>query len=200
MQKFPLIIASILAITACATSAPTHESAPTIAYFDQLRSLCNGSAYAGQLVSADAVDADFAESDIVMGPARCDDTRIELPLAVGADRSRIWQVTLNENGVRLKHDHTHADGTKDTVTQYGGDSLGSGTAYRQSFPVDAETRKVFTAAEITVSNQNTWAMDIYPGLTFAYEMWRPNRHFRLVFDLRNPVDAPPAPWADVPVE
>jgi hypothetical protein len=29
---------------------------------------------------------------------------------------------------------------------------------------------------------------------FAYELRRPNRHFRVEFDLTRPVPAPPPPW------
>jgi hypothetical protein len=37
-------------------------------------------------------------------------------------------------------------------------------------------------------------MEIHPGRTFAYELRRPNRHFRVEFDLSRPVPAPPPPW------
>ncbi|HEY0053631.1 MAG TPA: hypothetical protein VGB49_09480, partial [Caulobacteraceae bacterium] len=39
----------------------------------------------------------------------------------------------------------------------------------------------------TVSNTNVWAMEVHPGRTFAYELRRANRHFRVEFDLARPV-------------
>jgi hypothetical protein len=37
-------------------------------------------------------------------------------------------------------------------------------------------------------------MEVHPGRMFAYELRRPNRHFRVEFDLTRPVPAPPPPW------
>ncbi|MEL6693961.1 MAG: hypothetical protein AAFQ12_13150, partial [Pseudomonadota bacterium] len=38
--------------------------APEALYFERLSALCNGEAYAGSLVSTDAVDADFKTADM----------------------------------------------------------------------------------------------------------------------------------------
>ncbi len=195
------ISAQIIALCAvCMIASAESQDDFAKAYFLNLKTLCTAEAYAGRLVTSDLADRDFQEAKIIMGPARCTKDTIDIPLAVAADRSRIWKISKTPTGLRLKHDHTHTDGTKDALTQYGGDSLGQGTHYRQSFSVDAETRALFTRADISVSNQNTWAMDIYPGFSFSYEMWRPERHFRLVFDLSSPVVPPPAPWADTPTD
>jgi hypothetical protein len=37
-------------------------------------------------------------------------------------------------------------------------------------------------------------MEVHPGGTFAYELRRPQRFFRVDFDLTRPVAAPPPPW------
>ena len=199
-RRFESLLASFCLVS-CASAGP--EIAPTPesqAFFAALETLCTDAAYRGQLVSNDADDADFKTADIVMGPAQCAPGRIEIPLAVDDDRSRIWQITQTESGLRLKHDHTHADGSKDKITQYGGDSPNAGTAERQIFPVDAETERVFTEQGIPVSIQNTWAVEIRPNRQFVYEMWRPNRQFRLEFDLAETAPAPPPPWAVAPVK
>lgn len=194
MKRLAFVSAFILA--AC---GGTDSPAPEALYFERLSGLCNGEAYAGTLVSDDAVDADFKTATMIMGPARCDGLTVRIPFAVDEDRSRTWVITRTEDGVRLKHDHRHEDGSEDALTQYGGDSTPPGTAQRQDYPVDEETRALFIAQEIEVSTQNTWTVEIAPGEVFAYQMSRPERLFRVEFDLSAPVEAPPPPWGEVPI-
>jgi hypothetical protein len=52
----------------------------------------------------------------------CSENALRIPFHVGDDHSRTWVITRTENGLRLKHDHRHEDGSEDAVTQYGGDS------------------------------------------------------------------------------
>jgi hypothetical protein len=127
----------------------------------------------------------------------CEDPaqRIEIPFHVGEDRSRTWILTRTADGLRLKHDHRHEDGSDDAVTLYGGDTASPGTATRQEFPVDAESIAMFEREGLTASVNNTWAMEIEPGQRFLYELSRPGgRLFRVEFDLAAPVEAPPVPW------
>ena len=124
----------------------------------------------------------------------CSANELRIPFHVGSDRSRTWVVTRTASGLRLKHDHRHEDGSPDAVTMYGGDTAVAGTAARQEFPVDGESRAMFTREGRSVSNTNTWAMEVDPGRAFAYELARPQRLFRVEFDLTRPVPAPPAPW------
>ena len=137
---------------------------------------------------------------MVMHIRRCTADRIEIPFHIdglgpkgGWDRSRTWVVTRTDSGLRLKHDHRHADGTSDEVTMYGGDTANEGTATRQTFPVDAESIALFTRTGRSVSNSNVWAMEATP-LGFAYELRREGRHFRVGFSWNRPVSPPPAPW------
>jgi hypothetical protein len=46
---------------------------------------------------------------------------------------------------------------------------------------------MFTKEGRTVSNSNIWAFEIAPRQTLTYELARPNRLFRVAFDLANPV-------------
>ena len=122
---------------------------------------------------------------------------LRIPFHVGDDHSRTWVLTRTTGGLRLKHDHRHADGSPDAVTLYGGDTADAGTVVRQVFPVDAESRALFQREGLNASLQNAWAMEIEPGERFVYELRRPGgRLFRVEFDLTRPVPLPPAPWGD----
>jgi hypothetical protein len=103
-------------------------------------------------------------------------------------------VTRTGTGLRLKHDHRHKDGSEDALTQYGGDTVAAGTAQRQEFPADQFSKTMFVQQDRAVSVHNGWAMEVHPGGTFAYELRRPQRFFRVDFDLTRPVAAPPPPW------
>lgn len=191
------VVAAAIALAACG-GAPADT--PSAAYFERLTQLCDGNAYAGRLVSTDEADADFREAEMTIGPATCTGLMVRVPFRVGEDRSRTWEITRTTDGIRLKHDHRHRDGSEDVLTQYGGDSLASGTSARHEYPADEETKALFIREDIEVSTQNTWAIEIEPGQVFAYQMSRPNRLFRVEFDLSTPTDLPPPPWGEVPVE
>lgn len=162
-------------------------------FFENLAALC-GKAYEGRLVSGDPADADMRDQRLVMHVRDCSADTIRIPFHVGEDRSRTWVITRTDAGLRLKHDHRHPDGSEDELTQYGGDTVEAGAAHRQRFPADAFSRDMFVQGGIAQSAANIWAVEVVPGRTFAYELRRPNRFFRVVFDLVEPVDAPPPPW------
>ena len=192
LQKGVVVLLSAIgaaAISGCvATSAPraaTNIASVQDTYFANLRSLC-GKRFSGRLVSTDAADADFAGKPLVMHVATCSDNEVRIPFAVGNDRSRTWVITRTGNGMRLKHDHRHDDGTPDRVTMYGGDTTAPGTATRQEFPVDAESIAMFQREGLNGSVTNVWAVEVGDG-RFAYELRRENRHFRVEFDTAHPL-------------
>ena len=122
---------------------------------------------------------------------------LRIPFHVGEDHSRTWVLTRTADGLRLKHDHRHADGSPDAATLYGGDTAEAGSPMRQVFPVDADSRAMFEREGLNASLQNAWAMEIEPGKRFVYELRRPGgRLFQVEFDLTAPVPLPPAPWGD----
>ena len=161
-------------------------------FFDALTERC-GKSYTGKLVSTDAADADMANESMVMHISTCSANEIRIPFHVGENRSRTWVLTRTEQGLRLKHDHRHEDGSEDAITQYGGDTATDGTATRQEFPVDAESIALFTANNRQVSNTNIWAVEI-DAERFAYELRREGRLFRVEFDLTKPIATPPPAW------
>jgi hypothetical protein len=188
------LLAGVVAATTVA-GCRADPAAPADAFLDGLRALC-GQAFGGRIVAnTPAAENDpFADQALVMHVRECGDTELRVPFHVGADRSRTWVLTRTATGLRLKHDHRHEDGTPDAVTMYGGDTAAPGTAGRQEFPVDADSRSLFEREKLTASVTNTWAMELAPGATFVYELARPGRLFRVEFDLAKPVDEPPPPW------
>ncbi|MFC3714936.1 hypothetical protein ACFONC_02050 [Luteimonas soli] len=197
--RLPLLSLAALALSACATSAPPAGEAPADAFMAALASHC-GQAFAGRIVvdepAAPGPDA-FAGKALVMHVRGCDAPARELrvPFHVGDDHSRTWVITRTVDGLRLKHDHRHADGSEDVLTMYGGDTAAPGSAVRQEFPVDAESIALFEREGSEASVTNTWAMEVEPGERFLYELSRPGgRLFQVEFDLSRPVDLPPPPW------
>lgn len=181
--------ATALVLVACAgETAP----APADTFMTELAVHC-GKAFEGALVSTDESDAAFASERLIMHVRNCGANEIRVPLHVGENRSRTWVITRTEDGLRLKHDHRHEDGSEDAVTQYGGDSAEVTSASRVEFPVDQFSIDLFTREGLTASVTNVWAMEIKDDM-FAYELSRENRFFRVEFDLTSPIEPPPPPW------
>lgn len=169
---------------------------PAAQFLAGLASVC-GQAYAGRIVANEPPQPNdaFEGRTLVVHVRNCQPGRVLVPFHVGEDRSRTFVLTLVGDRLRLKHDHRHKDGASDVLTMYGGQSLAAGTPTRQEFPVDEESKTLFTREKREVSNTNTWAMELHPGRMFAYELTRPGgRKFRVEFDLTKTVPAPPAPW------
>lgn len=180
-----------VALAAC-THAPQSQS-PHDAFLTNLKSLC-GKAFEGRVVSTDKADETMAKSRLVMHVRECADDGVRIPFYVGDNRSRTWVITRTAQGLRLKHDHRHEDGSEDRVTQYGGDTVAPGTAERQEFPVDAFSIAMFERENLKASVTNVWAVEVQPATLFAYELRRANRFFRVEFDTTRSVATPPPPW------
>jgi outer membrane murein-binding lipoprotein Lpp len=203
MPRFSIlaVIAGLALLAGCASSPAPRD--PQAEFMAQLNARC-GQAFAGKVVASEpaGADADMAGKVLVMHLRRCSAERVEIPFHVGEDRSRTWIITRTAAGLRLKHDHRHADGTSDPVTMYGGDTSDSGTAGQQSFPVDAESVANFRANGLARSVTNVWTVEVSAANAaaprFGYELRRPAgpnaRLFRVEFDLSQPVPAPPTPW------
>jgi len=170
--------------TASASSAAQHE------FWNSLEALC-GMAFEGVVVEDTTGNPDFARTPLVMHVRTCEAGRILVPFHVADDRSRTWVITQTSSGLRLKHDHRHADGSEDDLTQYGGDTRDAGSATTQEFHADAHTAELLPAA-----TTNVWTVEIVPGRMFAYALRREgtDRRFRVEFDLTRSVAPPPAPW------
>ncbi len=185
--------AALLLLAGCRhlQAADAHD-----VFFANLQALC-GKAFGGTVEvdepAAPGNDA-FAGKALVMHVRACDGDSVRIPFHVGDDRSRTWVVTRTAAGLRLEHDHRHADGTPDAVTMYGGHTAGAGATTRQEFPVDAASVALFRREGLAASVTNTWAMELLPGDRFTYELARPGgRLFRVRFDLSARVAPLPLP-------
>lgn len=172
----------LIAVTTLAACATTASDEPTDEFMANLNELC-GQTHEGRLVTADPADADFAGKKLVMGPVACNGNEVQIPFAVGDNRTRTWVITRTNVGVRLKHVHRHDDGKEDKVSRYGGDTASAGTDTRQEFPADEFSKLIFRANKLDRSVDNVWAVEAAPGKHFAYELRRPNRFFRVEFPL-----------------
>ncbi len=187
-----------LILSACASAPGTR--APHLAFGDGLLSVC-GQAFEGRVVSNDAVDDEWRAARLVMHVRDCQPGLIRVPLSVGEDRSRTWVLsTTGELGVwELRHIHRKESGGLDPLTDYGGFSVSEPAATRQEFPADQSTKDLFDRENIPVSKDNVWAVEVKTGENlFAYELRRPERFFRVEFDLSRPVETPPPHWAPPP--
>ncbi len=195
-----LLIALSCCLAACgSTPEAASSAAPQDAFFHNMAALC-GQAFAGRVVE-DQPPTDgnpFAGKALVMHVRECSNDTIRIPFSVGSDRSRTWVLTRTSTGLRLKHDHRHADGSEDALTQYGGDTLVPGTAQRQEFPADAASKALFVREKRATSVDNVWALEVEPHERFVYELTRPARRVRIEFDLEHPIPAPPPPWSVAP--
>jgi hypothetical protein len=182
-----LAIAGALALAGCSTTS-VKPPTPATAFFGNLSALC-GKSFAGKLVAGDDSDADFAKADLRAHARECSDTEIRIAFDVGEDKSRTWIISKVGEGLRLKHRHMLKDGPEDPTSQYGGDTQNVGTATRQEFPVDDFSKQMFVKEGRTVSTTNVWAFEVQPDASLTYELSRPNRLFRVEFDLTKPIPA-----------
>ncbi len=155
-------------------------------FFETLRTLC-GRRFSGRIIAdhpPPAANDPFTGKALEMYVRDCDDKEIRIPFSVGDDRSRTWVVSRLPTGLRLKHDHRHEDGTPDTITMYGGDTVTEGSKTRQSFPADAESIELFRSNNMPASLTNVWSLELVADQYFVYELARPGgRLFRVRFDL-----------------
>jgi Tol biopolymer transport system component len=160
------------------------------AFWNSLHDLC-GKSFIGTITESVPADTLFGDATLQMHVRTCSPNEIRIPFHVGDDRSRTWVMSRTPNGLRLKHDHRHRDGTPDRVTQYGGDTREPGTAIFQDFFADAHTASLIPAA-----SSNVWTIELVSSERFVYALRREGteRRFRVTFNLRQPVAPPPPPW------
>ena len=177
-----------ITILLCVFNSIAQQQDPTIQFWNNLEQHC-GKAYEGKVIEAPEND-DFRGKKLVMHIRSCEEGLIKIPFFVGEDKSRTWVLTKKEDGLELKHDHRHLDGTEDEVTMYGGTSSNQGLADLQVFPADQQTADLLPLAA-----SNLWWITLTDN-TFTYNLRRigTDRFFSVSFDLTKPIAAPVAPW------
>jgi len=120
-------------------------------YFDNLSALC-GTTYEGNMTFPIEGQDSFAGKLLVAKFESCTENEIRVPFLVGEDASRTWIFSRIDDGLQLKHDHRHPDGTPDEVTMYGGIANSSGSKLEQAFEADPYTAELIPAAVTNVWN------------------------------------------------
>ncbi|MDN3652867.1 hypothetical protein QWY77_08835 [Thalassotalea ponticola] len=189
--KAPVLFAVAIAVslwplTGNANSQAQHQ------FFQSLTRLC-GQAFSGQVITDSSDSENFANKQLIMHVRQCSENAIAIPFYVGDDASRTWLITKTNDGLQLKHDHRHKDGTADKLTMYGGITEDDGWPQLQSFVADDDSKQLFVEMQLFESIDNTWRIAIYPE-RFSYQLVRSGRVFRVDFDLTKPIPPPPPPW------
>lgn len=167
MNKTVLLLLGFMVTSSChkKPTATTQEM-----FFENLSSLC-GQIFTGASTYPDDPDHDFAGKILVASFSECSADEIRVKFEVGEDRSRTWIVSKSQQGLLLKHDHRHTDGTPDEITNYGGWANDAGTPWRQYFAADQET-----AALIPAASTNVWMLQYEPqSQTLTYDLKRHNK-------------------------
>ena len=186
-------LACLLIGLVAACSQPTPQESE---FMHRLTALC-GKAFEGHIVSDDLRDDPWRAQRLVIEVRDCSKDEIRIPLHVGDDHSRVWIIRREGDRLALRHRHTHADGTPEPLTNYGGARDDRFSGSRMNFPADEATKAMFDAAGTPQSKENIWAIEVRPSHSlFAYELDRPGRFFRMEFDTAKPVEPPPAPWGE----
>ena len=188
MRQFRSVVPALCAVTllVSAVNNPWARSTQTDAqkaFFQNLKKLC-GQRFEGQTIFPTDQAHPLVGKKLVISFSTCGEKEIRIPFHVDEDKSRTWVLTLTDQGLLLKHDHRHADGTPDRITMYGGLANEVGTPYRQSFPADAATAKLIPEA-----TTNVWTLEIDPDkqqLTYSLERDAKPR-YKGVFDTKSPL-------------
>jgi hypothetical protein len=154
----------LLLLSAC-SSAP-HKKAQKD-FFSNLSTLC-GQVFSGYSTFPEDPGHDFAGQLLVADFSSCEKKQIRIRFAVGHDQSRTWIITRSRQGLLLKHDHRHADGSPDEITNYGGWATAEGSAWQQHFAADEAT-----AALIPAAATNVWMLRYDPASqVLTYDLQR----------------------------
>lgn len=157
-------------------------------FWETVSSHC-GKSYEGTITS-EGKNEGFDGERLVMHVKTCSEKELKIPFFVGNNKSRTWILTKQEDGILLKHDHRHQDGSPEELTMYGGKATNMGSANMQFFPADQETSDMLPRATF-----NVWWMTI-DDTSFSYNLHlvSTDRVFTVVFDLSKEVENPGDPW------
>jgi hypothetical protein len=182
-----------LVVVGCAPLQAPASPEPHTAFLANLGLHC-GQAYPGRLTLEPPGDEMLTGTEqLVVHFRRCTPDRLELPFHIEKeadgswDRSRTWVFMRGAEGLELRHDHRHADGTPEDNTWYGATTASPGTPHRQEF--------ILADRRAPDGSPLGWRVEIVPGERYTYGTIRGAAWtWRVDFDLTRAVPAPPAPW------
>lgn len=159
------------------------QSQQSKAFLGNMAAFCN-QAYVGKVIFPEEDKNPFKGQPLKVIFQSCTDSALIMPFHVGENQSRTWMLRFENEKLLFKHDHRHADGTPDSITNYGGYAIATGDSFRQIFPADA-----FTANLIPAAATNEWAFKLdIEAKTLNYELKRNDQlRFKAVFDLSKPL-------------
>ncbi len=183
-----LLVLNLFTSLAFTQHTQEKNEEPHLQFWKELNKHC-GKSFAGKIIT-DPVPKDFKDQELKMHVISCSNSQMKIPFVVGENRSRTWVFTLEEDRIKLKHDHRHEDGSPDKVTMYGGTSTNTGFANLQYFPADQETTDL-----IPYAAGNVWWVTVTDS-TFTYNLRRVNSNtpISVEFDLTKEIETPKAPW------
>lgn len=155
---------------------PVVADGPSV--FDSLAEL-DGKSFSGRMVYPDDPNHSMNQPMTITVKVISQD-EIRVPFQVGEDRSRTWILRRGSEGISLKHDHRHADGTPDELTNYGGVDSAQVLGRQLVFPADDETKAMLPEA-----STNVWSFRLSPDgkqLFYYLERHKESR-FEAQFDL-----------------
>ena len=182
MQRIPFLSGAAIFLAAfLEASSPPSKVGGQNEFFENLKKLC-GQRFEGATEFPTNADHPLVGKKLIMFLETCSTNEIRIPLQAGEDKSRTWILTLTERGLLLKHDHRHADGTPDKVTNYGGFAGADGSANLQRFAADPETAKLIPEAAT-----NVWTLELDSARgQFSYSLERnKERRYKAVFELKD---------------
>ena len=187
-----LVFLIMAGLAGCTGDTPMGTAARTAqaAFWQELAAHC-GSSYAGRATLAPEGDTVVAGRQLVMHVMECAENEIRIPFHVDDNRSRTWVLTRADSSLALAHDHRHEDGTPESNSGYGGETVVPGTARSQAFPASRP------AGELEhPDGTNVWTMEFESGDRFVYAFHRTgtDRRYRIEFDLARAVPTPLPPW------
>lgn len=195
MKILVTLMAILMVLIGCASQKDNFKSVEILspqqeAFWLSLQPLC-GQSFEGTILSAPAADTVFRNKKLLIHIRACSDKKIRIPFIVGSNYSRTFVITKQPNGLQLKHDHRHEDGTEDKITMYGGSTSNAGTVTTQYFPADASTVSMLPTAA-----GNVWWISVVTNKSFTYNLRRlgSDWQYSIAFDLTKPIVTPIAPW------
>ena len=182
----------LAALAGCATIVPAPPAAtPPQLFFERLSALCGG-AYVGRVVSTDPADREMAASRLVVEVRECSEREVRIAYPCRQRPQPRLDRHAHPGGAAAQA-HPPPPGRDRGCAQplwrrqrRGGRRRGGRTSPPTPSPATSSCARAFRNRSPTSGRWNS-----SPGRRLAYALRRPNRNFRVEFDLTRPIANPP---------